>query len=240
MTRSAEDAALVFDAVRDVGTASGDLGFPFDGGAGARGMTVGYVPALFEGDNAGSGADRATLEVLRRLGVELVEVALPDGPEVGAVMDVTLTSEAAAAFDGLTRSGDVDQLVRQERFAWPNTFRHGRLIPAVEYINAQRIRQRLVAETEAAFDRVSAIVTPSFGGTQLALTNVTGHPAVCIPNGFFPPEASGEAAPDMAARRSPHSITFLGPLYGDHAPLALAHAVQGATDWHRRRPPVGA
>ena len=242
MTRSAEDAALVFDAVRDVGTARGDLGFPFDGASGVQGVRVGYVPALFEGDDAGARADRATLDVLRGLGVDLVEVALPNGPEATACMDMTVTAEAAAAFDGLTRSGDVDQLVRQERFAWPNTFRHGRLIPAVEYINAQRIRQRLVQETEAAFGAVSAIVTPTFGGSQLALTNLTGHPAVCIPNGFFPLEAEDGTplAPEAAARRTPHSITFLGPLYGDHAPLVLAHAVQGATDWSRQRPPVGA
>ena len=193
---------------------------------------MGYVPALFEEqDGEGAAADLATLDVLRRLGAELVEVALPDGPEVDAVMDLTVNAEAAAAFDGLTRSGGVDQLVRQERFAWPNSFRAGRFIPAVEYLDAQRIRQRLVAETEAALADVDALVTPSFAGSQLALTNLTGHPAIVIPNGFFPVEGSAD-------RRQPHSITFVGRLYDDHAPLALAHAVQGATEWHRQRPPV--
>jgi Asp-tRNA(Asn)/Glu-tRNA(Gln) amidotransferase A subunit family amidase len=126
--------------------------------------------------------------------------------------------------------------VRQERFAWPNTFRHGRLVPAVEYLNAQRIRRRLVEETEAALAGVDALVAPSFAGSQLALTNLTGHPAVCIPNGLFPLDDAEPGDP----RRAPRSVTFVGRLYADHAPLALAHAVQRATDWHRQRPPVGA
>lgn len=236
MARSAQDCALVFDALRDVDTGVGDRGFPFDPASGARGMRVGYVPAHFEREDAGGDADRETLAVLRGLGVDLVEVALPSGDEVGAVMDLTVTAEAAAAFDGLTRSGGVDQMVRQERFAWPNSFRHGRLIPAVEYINAQRIRRRLIDETEAVLQSVDAMVAPSFAGSQLALTNLTGHPAVCVPNGFFPLEDAEEGMED---RRSPHSISFLGSLYADHAPLALAHAVQRETDWHRQRPPVG-
>ena len=234
MARSAEDCALVFDAIRDVGTARGDAGFPYDGASGARSRRVGYVPAHFEGD--GAAADRETLDVLRRLGAELVEVALPDGPEVGACMDLTVTVEAATAFDGLTRSGGVDALVRQERFAWPNTFRHGRLVPAVEYLNAQRIRRRLQAETEAALAGVDALVAPSFAGSQLALTNLTGHPAVCVPNGLAPLADAEPGDP----RRTPRSVTFVGALHADHAPLEIAAAVQAATDWHRQRPPVGA
>ena len=235
MARSAEDAAIVFDAIRDVDTAHGDLGFPFDPDRDLRGVRLGYVPAHFESEEGeGADADRQSLVVLRDLGAEMVPVELPDGPEVGAVMDLTVTVEASAAFDGLTRTGGVDALVRQERFAWPNTFRHGRLIPAVEYLNAQRIRRRLVDETEAALAQVHAFVAPSFAGNQLALTNLTGHPAVAVPNGFFAVEDAEAADP----RRQPHSLTFVGRLYADHAPLRAAHAFQRATDWHRRRPPV--
>ncbi|MEM6326865.1 MAG: amidase [Bacteroidota bacterium] len=236
MARSAEDAALVFDAIRDVDTVHGDLGFPFDPADDLRGVRLGYVPDLFtEADGPGGDADRETLNVLRDLGADLVEIALPSGPEVGAVMDLTVTVEASTAFDGLTRSGRVDDLVRQERFAWPNTFRHGRLIPAVEYVNAQRIRRRLVDETEAALQQVHALVSPSFAGGQLALTNLTGHPAVCVPSGFFPVEGAEAGDP----RRQPHSITFVGRLYADHTPLRAAHAFQRATGFHRQRPPVG-
>ncbi|HIG75706.1 MAG TPA: amidase [Bacteroidetes bacterium] len=236
MARSAEDAAIVFDAVRDVETDHGDLGFPFDPAEDLRGIRLGYVPVLFdEAEGAGGDADRESLRVLRDLGADLVPVALPDGPEVSAVMDLTVTVEAAAAFDGLTRSGRVDELVRQERFAWPNTFRHGRLIPAVEYLNAQRIRRRLADQTEAVLQEVHALVTPSVGGTQLALTNLTGHPAVAVPNGFFPLQDADPADP----RRQPHSLTFVGRLYADHAALRAAHAYQRATAFHRMRPPVG-
>ncbi|MEM1056326.1 MAG: amidase [Bacteroidota bacterium] len=241
MTRSAEDAAIVFDAIRDVDTVQGDLGFPYDPHDDLRGVRLGYDPTLFaQAEGAGGDADRQSLAVLRDLGAELVEIALPGGPEVSAVMDLTVTVEASAAFEGLTRTGRVDELVRQERFAWPNTFRHGRLIPAVEYLNAQRIRRRLVDETEAALQQVHAMVAPSFAGSQLALTNVTGHPSVVVPNGFFPlgdADASTSAPDD--GRRQPHSLTFIGRLYADHVPLRAATAYQRATAFHTMRPPIG-
>jgi Asp-tRNA(Asn)/Glu-tRNA(Gln) amidotransferase A subunit family amidase len=137
-----------------------------------------------------------------------------------------LTAEASTAFDDLTRSGRDDLLVRQIRNAWPNVLRQGQLIPAVEYIRANRIRTLLMQEMERVMADVDVYVAPSYGGDNLLLTNLTGHPAVVVPNGF----RTGDGTPT--------SITFMGNLYGEEHVLALAHAYQQATDFHRKRPPL--
>jgi Asp-tRNA(Asn)/Glu-tRNA(Gln) amidotransferase A subunit family amidase len=80
---------------------------------------------------------------------------------------------------------------------------------------------------------IDVFVSPSFGGGTLRITNLTGHPCVCVPNAFNPLE-DAPASP----RKQPGSITFVGNLYKDAEVLALAHAYQQATDFHRRRPSI--
>jgi Asp-tRNA(Asn)/Glu-tRNA(Gln) amidotransferase A subunit family amidase len=135
-----------------------------------------------------------------------------------------LTAEASTAFDELVRSGKVGLLVRQERDAWPNVFRQGQLISAVEYLRANRVRTILQAKVNAIFENVDVYVTPTFGGNNLLLTNLTGHPQVVVPNGF---RSDG----------TPTSITFTGRLHDEESLLAVAVAWQEETDYHRRRPP---
>ena len=228
MTRSAVDAALVFDAIRGPETGE-DAAFPFDPSAPLSDLRVGTIVST-DPDDAGAEADLATMGVLRRLGVTPVEVALPDDLPISA-LSIILEAEASAAFDGLTRSRGVDRMVRQERNAWPNVFRHARFIPAVEYINANRIRTQLMQAMGELMSQIDVLVTPSFGNAGLLITNLTGHPAVAIPNALLPVDGF----PD---RRAPHSITFVAPLWGEHHALRLAHAVQEATEVHRQRPPV--
>lgn len=228
MTRSAVDAALVFDAIR--GPVVGeDAAFPFRPDSPLSGLRVGTIVPT-SGDDPGELADRETMSVLSRLGIDPIAVALPDDLPISA-LGIILEAEAGAAFDGLTRSRGTDRLVRQERNAWPNVFRHARHIPAVEYINANRIRTQLMRAMTQLMASLDVLVTPSFGNAGLLITNLTGHPAVAIPNALFPVDGF----PD---RRQPHSITFVAPLWGEHHALRLAHAVQVATDTHRQRPPV--
>ena len=235
MARSAQDCALVLDALRGpdprLFSSNPDPAFPFDPGLPLTDLRAGVLSDVFEaGEGEGGMADRATLDVIRQLGVETRSVVLPSGIPVDALV-IILSAEASAAFDGLTRSGGVDQLVRQERYAWPNTFRHARFIPAVEYINANRLRTQLMREMAALMTEIDVLVAPSFRNAALSITNLTGHPTVVIPNGLFPVDGHPE-------RRRPHSVSFIGPLWKDHLPLRLAHAVQEATPWHQQRPPV--
>jgi len=227
MCRSVEDCALVLQAIHGADEndpSAVDAPFAWDASVEPRHLRVGWVRALFESrapDDESAQHDQATLETLRRLGVELVPIELPDLPV--AAMSFILNAEAAAAFDELTRSGRDDELVRQVRVAWPNVFRQSRLIPAVEYIQANRVRTLAMRAMDAVFERIDAYVAPSFGGDNLLLTNLTGHPAVCVPNGFT---RAGQ----------PTSITFIGDLFAEAPLLALAKGYQDATDFHARHP----
>jgi Asp-tRNA(Asn)/Glu-tRNA(Gln) amidotransferase A subunit family amidase len=220
--RSVDDCALVFDTIRGadgIDPSAVNANFSYTASQGVKGMRIGYVKAMFEEDYPNKERDSATLEALRRLGAELVPIELPKIP----VMPLAsiLTAEAAAAFDEVTRSNQDDMMVRQIKNAWPNTLRAARLIPAVEYIQANRVRTLLIAEMGKL--PVDVYVTPTFGGDNLLLTNLTGHPCVVLPNGF-----TDEGAPT--------SITFMGRLYGEGTLLAVANAYQDATDFDEKHP----
>jgi Asp-tRNA(Asn)/Glu-tRNA(Gln) amidotransferase A subunit family amidase len=186
--------------------------------------------------------DEAALAKLRAMGVNLIPVEFPKYP-YGAMRSILL-AEAAAAFDELTRSGRDKLLTQQTKDDWPNTFRAARFIPAVEYIQANRARTIAMEMAAKVFDQVDVIVAPTFS-TQLLITNLTGHPAVILPNGF-----RGDDAPKARVRENgevegggpgtPVSLTFLGQLYGEAKMLALARAYQDATDFHRKHPPLEA
>ena len=227
LARTAEDCALVLAALtaagpdaRDPATLLAPNAFRFAFGTNIKKLRVGYVKASFDQDYPTKANDQATLAVLRKLGVELVPIELPviaPGP-----LRFVLTAEGAAAFDDLTRSGRDGQLVLQNRSAWPNTFRSSRFIPAVEYIQAQRVRSLLIEQMDAQLKGLDAYIAPSFSA-NLVLTNLTGQPAIAIPNGF-------------TAAGLPTTITFMGQLYEEGTLLALAKAYQDATDFDEKHP----
>ncbi|NNE43467.1 MAG: amidase [Gemmatimonadetes bacterium] len=243
MARSAEDCAWIFDAIRGRDPrdpASRDSAFSWPSGKRAERLRVGFIPSLFEEERPQDdeeapspqavaaarewdAIDRRTLKELEGMGIDLIPMELPTDVPVGPLA-LILTAEATAAFDDLTRSGRDDLLVRQERYAWPNVFRRGQLIPAVEYIRANRIRTHLVAAWERMFEKVDVFVAPTYGGDNLLATNLTGHPQLVLPNGFR--ESDG----------TPTSITFTGRLFGEEDLLAIGAAYQQATDYHRKRP----
>ena len=143
--------------------------------------------------------------------------------ELGPAVHELRFEFAAPAFDDLTRSGADDLMVRQIENAWPNVFRQARTIPAVEYIQANRVRSMLLAEMQRILAPVDVYVAPSFGGNNLLLTNLTGHPAVVVPNGF-------------RSNGTPTSVTFCGNLFRDSEALLLARTYQEATGFHMRHP----
>ena len=179
----------------------------------------------------------AALAKLRSMGIDLIPIELPKYPY--QAMRTILLAEAAAAFDDLTRSGRDKLLTRQTRDDWPNTFRSARFIPAVEYIQANRARMMAIDAMAKVFEKVDVIVAPTFG-TQLVVTNLTGHPAVIVPNGIRGDDApkpqirDGELQPGGPG--TPVSLTFLGQLYGEAKLLAVARAYQDATGFHLKHP----
>jgi Asp-tRNA(Asn)/Glu-tRNA(Gln) amidotransferase A subunit family amidase len=221
--RTVEDCAIVFDAIRGadgLDPTAVDRPFSYDAGLDLRTLRIGYLEDEFAGETPFHEADSLTLVRLRDMGFDLIPIRLPDYPVYP--LGFILSAEAAAAFDELTRSERDDLLVRQIRAAWPNVLRAARFIPAVEYIQANRIRTMIMREMDEL--DVDLYVAPSFG-ENLLLTNLTGHPCVVLPNGFDPGD-------------HPVSITFIGKLYGEGELLALARAYQEATGFQLRHPPL--
>jgi Asp-tRNA(Asn)/Glu-tRNA(Gln) amidotransferase A subunit family amidase len=183
--------------------------------------------------------DLAALDKLRSMGVNLIPVELPDLP-YGA-MTPMLEAEAAAAFDDLTRSGRDKLLTEQSADDWPNIFRVARFYPAVEYIQAARARSLAVQQVSALFEKVDIIVTPT-SGTQLVATNLTGHPALILPNGLRgadaprPPKEDDGEDDNIGGPGTPVSITFLAGLYEDAKLAAFGRAYQEATGFHKLHP----
>ncbi|MDF1571868.1 MAG: amidase [Bacteroidales bacterium] len=224
--RSAEDCAIVFDAIRGADPNDPTLieaGFSYREQDLSK-LRIGYFKDAFNEDYPFQKQDRQSLEVLRKLGADLVPVDLEVELPVDAMTNILL-AEAAAAFDELTRSNRDTLLVRQGEYAWPALFRAARFMPAVEYIQANRLRTMLIEKYNNLLSDFDVIVTPSFGGTQLPATNMTGHPVVVVPNG----EIEGG---------SRTSISFLGNLFDEATILALAKAYQDATNFDEARPPL--
>ncbi len=185
----------------------------------------------------------AALEVLRgRMGVTLVAVEVPKLPF--AAMVPVLEAEGAAAFDELTRSGRDKLLAGQEPFDWPNNFRVARFYSAVDYIQAMRARTLAIHSMHELFGQVDVIVTPS-QGLQLQATNLTGYPAVIVPNGVRgddappSPDAGDGALQNAGGPGTPVSLTFLGNLYADAQVAAFARAYQDTTGFHKLHPKLG-
>lgn len=223
--RTVEDAALVFDAI--IGPDGQDLtvtDYPFNRNPNIRDLRVGYVQSAFDAESDLKPLHKQALDTLRSMGLNLIPVELPaysNEALEGVVM--LLEAEAAAYFDELTRSNHDDLLARQVKDAWPNVFRQARLIPAVEYVQANRVRTVMMRQMAVLMDAIDVYVCPSFGGSTLVMTNLTGHPAVVVPSGVT---EKGQAS----------SMTFTGRLYGEAAALALAKAYQDQTGFHLAHP----
>lgn len=227
IARTVEDCALAMDAIAGPDAedpATIDLPLNIDMTAGIAGMRVGYPKAEYEGDGAGE-ADRAGLEALKRLGVSLVPIEIPAG-NYGEVIFFLISVEAAAAFDEMTRSRRDETLKWQADEAWPNTFRMTRLAPAVEYMQARRIRRRFMTTAAELFGKVDAIIAPRAHGALHAMTNMTGQPALTIRQGF---REDG----------TPSAVTLWGGLFDDARLLRLGAGLERELGLWKRRPILG-
>jgi Asp-tRNA(Asn)/Glu-tRNA(Gln) amidotransferase A subunit family amidase len=183
--------------------------------------------------------EQAALTKLTSMGVNLIPVELPKLPWDSMIP--LLTAEAAAAFDELTMTGRDRLLTEQGPEDWPNDFRVARFYPAVEYIQANRARMLAIRQMIALFEQVDIIVTPSTDA-QLMATNLTGNPAVILPNGVrggdapARPDIDDGDHDDIGGPGTPVSITFLGGLYQDAKLAAFTKAYQDATGFNKQHP----
>jgi len=224
MTRSVEDAMLVLHAISgpDPGDASSVQSFlNFDATAPVAGLKVGYL-AQWMKDSPATDVDRAAMETMKKLQMELKEVTLPDWP-YSSLMPI-LFAEGAASFEELALTNQLGELKVQVKDAWPNLFRQARFLSAVDFVQADRLRRKVALEMARIFKEVDLLIVPSLRDEQLTITNFTGHPSLTLRAGFVEvAEARSDWAPDPnnplpkfnPPRRVPHGITILGRLFDD-------------------------
>ncbi len=223
--RTAEDCALVFDAIKGTDGFDKtlvDLPFNYNPTKELKNLRIGYVADYFKDKYDFKENDSITLETLRKMGATLIPIKLPEQIPTMA-MSIIVEAESAAFFSDITLSKRDTMLVRQEKIAWANIFRQARFIPAVEYIQANRIRTKLIDEFIKIFKEVDVIVSPTWGGNQCLMTNLTGHPALLIPNGF---DKNG----------LPTSITFIADWFNEADLLVVGSKYQKEAGFYLKHP----
>lgn len=229
--RSAEDAAIVFNYIH--GTDGNDLcavnkPFNYKKVIDIKKLRVGYTKNYYDKIKDTSRNEWKVLDEFKKMGVQLIPMDFPDsGVYNFNIMDVVISAEGAAQFDDFTRNNIDDQMTQQGKYDWPNSFRVDRLMSAVEYINAQRHRYLLMKKVNEIINQFDVIICPTRGsGNQSAITNLTGHPVVCVPTGFD------------KRFNLPTSISFIGKLYDEATILSVAKKYQDATQWNKIHPPL--
>jgi Asp-tRNA(Asn)/Glu-tRNA(Gln) amidotransferase A subunit family amidase len=224
MTRTVEDAMLVLHAISgpDAGDASSvSSRLDFDATAPVAGLKVGYLRQWMN-ESPATDVDRAAMETMKKLKMDLKEVTLPDWP-YSSLMPI-LFAEGAASFEDLALNNQLGELKVQVKDAWPNLFRQARFLSAVDFVQADRLRRKVALEMARIFNEVDVLIVPSLRDEQLTITNFTGHPSLTLRAGFVEvSEARSDWAPDPAnplpkfnpPRRVPHGITILGRLFDD-------------------------
>ncbi|MFN5440030.1 MAG: amidase [Bacteroidota bacterium] len=224
--RSAEDAATVFSFVHGTDQKDGsavNAAFNYNPTMDVKKLKIAYAKNIF--DKLDTAAQEwNVLKQLTAAGIALHPMNFPDTETYQFDMiGIVIGSEAAAAFDAFTRLDMDEQMTRQTRNDWPNYFRQARTIPAVEYINTMRHRSVLMEKTNQAMKEFDVVISPSFGGRQLAITNLTGHPALCMPIG-------------LSKQGTPNSITFLANLFKEEALLSVGKFFQSITSFDEMHP----
>jgi Asp-tRNA(Asn)/Glu-tRNA(Gln) amidotransferase A subunit family amidase len=229
--RSAADAAIVFNYIHGTDGKDGSAvnkPFNYDPNKDIKKLKIAYAKNYFDKIKDTSRNEFKVLAAFKKMGIQLIPVNFPDSGIYNVnIMDVVIGVECAAQFDEMTRLNIDDELTRQTKNDWPNQFRTARFVPAVEYVNAQRHRYTLMKKVNEVMQQYDVIICPSRGdGNQSAITNLTGHPVVCIPTGFD------------KKYNLPTGISFVGNLYDDATILSIANAIQKTTPWEDAHPPL--
>jgi Asp-tRNA(Asn)/Glu-tRNA(Gln) amidotransferase A subunit family amidase len=224
--RSAEDDAIVYSYVKGTDgkdASATDHAFNYNQKKDVKKLRFAYAENYFKRLPADA-MEWKVLELYKSMGIDVKPVDFPDSTVYNAnLISVILGAESAAAFDELTRTNRDDLIERQDKNFWPNSFRSGRVIPAVEYINANRYRSVLCEKVQDFMKNYDVVIVPTFAGSQLSITNLTGNPVVCMPMGY-------------TKTNLPTSITLIGNLYDEASILEAAKAYQDKTDYNKKHP----
>lgn len=243
MCRTVEDNAIVLSVLNrydEFDTGSIDMGFAYDGRQPVSALTIGYDPSWFEGEEVRS-TDLAALDAVKRLGATLREITLPDLP-VDEILGA-LNVESAAVFEALTLSNRDDLMRRQVNEAWPNALRQSWYFSAVDFMQGERLRRRVMEQTHEFFDQVDVVFGPSFGTPMLSLTNLTGQPCLAMRAGFEeartrPLFEHPENEDNPTLYRVPRSISLMSNLFDEGKIFTVGRALESALGVAAERPPI--
>ncbi len=250
LTRSARDAALALEAIagfdpRDPSSSRQPVErYLPEETADIQGLRVG-LPQDFYFENADAAVAEAVegmAKTAEGLGARVVQVRLPDVAAVNTIGRVILLAEAAAIMErDLARRGEFGDDVRA-------LLDQGRLIPATDYVNAQRLRRLKQQEFASVWHEVDCLFTPTtptsaprlgaqsveVGGRtedlRLATTrfvrafNVLGFPALSMPCG-------------LDSRGLPMGLQIAGKPFAEATVLRVAAALEDATGFSKQAPP---
>jgi len=225
LAKSAEDAAVVFAYLHGTDGLDGsavNMPFNYTGISNLHKLKIAYAANYIDSIPAYS-FEKQVIATIQQAGGKVTPLIFPDTLKADALLSLIIAAESAAAFDPLTRANLDDSMVQQWKDRWPNVFRTGRFVPAVEYINAIRMRYRIMQQADPILEQYDIIITPPETGDQLAVTNLTGHPSVTVPVGF---NKAG----------MPVAISFIGKLYQEADLLAFVHWYQQHTAFHLKHP----
>ena len=220
IAKSAVDCALVFNEIKKNHSSTlREEDFKLN----SKKLKIGYLKNLFDEDTSRyKQNNQLTLDLIKET-FNLTPIRLPTDYPFGA-FDIILRAEAGTFFDSFILNNLDSTMVEQGERSRANSLRQSRLIPAVEYIQANRYRSVLIEEVKTLFESFDIILSPSFGKNQLMITNLTGHPAISVPNGFD-------------NKKRPTSISLIGNYYEEHKILYFADILQNKTNYHKKIPP---
>jgi Asp-tRNA(Asn)/Glu-tRNA(Gln) amidotransferase A subunit family amidase len=229
--RYVEDCAIVLHAIhgpdgRDF-TAL-DTPFSWTPSGDIRRLRIGIDTKAFEAAerNTRTGSIyKAARESLTKLGIKLRPIELPAFTSAwqhlaGTIIDV----EGASAFQRLAETGGLAKLVQQSDSSWPNTFRVGACIPAVDYLQAMRLRTALQAEMERLWKEIDLFVSTAGAVPNIYYGNLCGYPTLVTRCG-------------MSDGR-PLSIEFSGAAGREADICRVGLAYEKANKWAAERPPL--
>ena len=223
--RSAAEGAIVFYYIHGANredASSIDFAFNYKDAVDIKKFKIAYIKNYIDTLPASS-TEKQTLATLKKMGATVTPITLPDDLHGDEILNLIVGVESATAFDPFTRSNKDDEMVQQGKDRWPNTFRTSRFVPAVEYLNACRLRYQIMAQIGPLLDKYDVIITPPETGDQLAITNLTGNPSITLPNGWL-------------KNNMPASISFIGKHFGEAKLLAFAKAYQEFTGYILKHP----
>lgn len=245
LCRRVEDAALVLAAINGpdpTSIHSFDWGFDYDADLDLKAIRIGWSPRWFErvgysplGGKPVAAGCLAALETLKGLGVTLVELDLPDLPYEALITNLMV--EAATVFEDLTLDGRDDQLIAP----WADSWRAVRLLSAVDYLQIERLRRRVMQVMDGFFEQADMLCLPTYGSFPLLLAaNFTGHPGLSLRCGFEELATRGldvvPSDPDGRKHRVTSNIALHGRLFEEGKMIAVARALEETLDVWGPRP----